>query len=134
MTAWYIYRGGDARGELHARFDHDAAPLAGSPQYEIQVGLAVPLLDPGANGLPLDEELPALDDIERVVVETAGDRAVLVGVISTSGVREFVLYTGDGQWLEEFQGAVSAAVETHEIQMMARRDPEWQIYRAFVKT
>jgi len=33
-----------------------------------------------------------------------------------------------------FQGAVSAAVETHEIQMMARRDPEWQIYRAFVKT
>ena len=44
-------------------------------------------------------------------------------MISTGGVREFVLYTGDGQWLEEFQGAVSAAVETHEIQMMARRDP-----------
>ena len=134
MTAWYIYRGGDARGELHARFDHDAAALAGSPLYEIQVGLAVPLHDPGADGLPLDEELPALDDIERVVVEQARDRAVLVGVISTGGVREFVLYTGDGQWLEEFQGAVSAAVETHEIQMMARRDPEWQIYRAFVKT
>ena len=59
---------------------------------------------------------------------------VLVGVISTGGVREFVLYTGDGQWLEEFQGAISAAVGTHEIQMMARRDPEWRVYRAFVKT
>jgi uncharacterized protein DUF695 len=134
LTAWYIYRGGDAKGELHARFDHDAAPLAGRPEYEIQVGLAVPLLDPGPDGLPLDDELPALDAIERVVVEHAGDRAVLVGVISTGGVREFVLYTGDGQWLEEFQGAVSAAVETHEIQMMARRDPEWLVYRAFVKT
>jgi hypothetical protein len=134
LTAWYIYRGGDAKGELHARFDHDAAPLAGRPEYEIQVGLAVPLLDPGPDGLPLDDELPALDAIERVVVEEAGDRAVLVGVISTGGVREFVLYTGDGQWLEEFQGSVSAAVETHEIQMMARRDPEWLVYRAFVKT
>jgi hypothetical protein len=134
LTAWYIYRGGDAKGELHARFDHDAAPLAGRPEYEIQVGLAVPLLDPGPDGLPLDDELPALDAIERVVVEEAGARAVLVGVISTGGVREFVLYTGDGQWLEEFQGAVSAAVETHEIQMMARRDPEWLVYRAFVKT
>jgi hypothetical protein len=134
LTAWYIYRGGDAKGELHARFDHDAALLAGRPEYEIQVGLAVPLLDPGPDGLPLDDELPALDAIERVVVEQAGDRAVLVGVISTGGVREFVLCTGDGQWLEEFQGAVSAAVETHEIQMMARRDPEWLVYRAFVKT
>ena len=133
LTAWYTYRGGDAKGELHARFDHDAARLSGRPEYEIQVGLAVPLLDPGPDGLPLEAELPALDAIERVIVEEAGDRAVLVGVISTGGVREFVLYTGDGQWLEEFQGAVSAAVETHEIQMMARRDPEWLVYRAFVK-
>jgi len=134
LTAWYIYRGGDAKGELHARFDHDARPLVGLRAYEIQVGLAVPLLDPGPDGLPSEEELPALDAIERVVVEEAGDRAVLVGVISTGGVREFVLYTGDGQWLEEFQAAVSGAVETHEIQMMARRDPEWLVYRAFVKT
>jgi hypothetical protein len=134
LTAWYIYRGGDAKGDLHARFDHDAAPLAGRPEYEIQIGLAVPLLDPGPDGLPQEDELPALDAIERVVVEEAGDRAVLVGVISTGGVREFVLYTGDGQWLEEFQGAISAAIGTHEIQMMARRDPEWRVYRAFVKT
>ena len=133
MTAWYIYRGGDAHGELHARFDHDARSLAGRPEFEIQVGLAVPLLEPGPDGLPLEHELPDLDAIERVVVQEAGDRAVLVGVISTGGVREFVLYTGDGQWLEEFQGAVSAAVETHEIQMMARRDPEWLVYHAFVK-
>ena len=133
MTAWYIYRGGDAKGDLHARFDHDARSFVGLPAYEIQVGLAVPLLEPGPDGLPLEHELPALDEIERVVVEEARDRAVLVGVISTGGVREFVLYTGDGQWLEEFQGAVSAAVETHEIQMMARRDPEWLVYRAFVK-
>jgi hypothetical protein len=26
-----------------------------------------------------------------------------------------------------------AAVDTHEIQMMARRDPDWLVYRAFVK-
>ena len=134
LTAWYIYRGGDEKGDLHARFDHDAAPLAGRPEFEIQVGLAVPLLDPGADGLPREGELDALDAIERIVVEEAGDRAVLVGVISTGGVREFVLYTGDGQWLEEFQRSVSAAVETHEIQMMARRDPAWLVYRAFVKT
>ena len=134
MTAWYIYRGGDARGPLHGRFDHDARPLAGSPEYPIQVGVAVPLLEPGLDGLPQEHELPALDEIEKVIVGIAETDAVLVGVISTAGVREFVLYTGDGEWLEAYHNALSAAIESHEVQMMARRDPEWTIYRAFVKT
>jgi len=134
LTAWYIYRGGDARGPLHGRFDHDARPLAGSPEYPIQVGVAVPLLEPGLDGLPQEHELPALDEIEKVIVGIAETDAVLVGVISTAGVREFVLYTGDGEWLEAYHNALSAAIESHEVQMMARRDPEWTIYRAFVKT
>ena len=134
MTAWFIYRGGDAKGPLHGRFDHDARPLAGSPDYPIQIGIAIPLLEPGPDGLPQEPELGTLDDIERTIVGIAEGDAVLVGVISTGGVREFVLYTGDGEWLEGYHDALSAAIESHEVQMMARRDPEWTIYRAFVKT
>jgi hypothetical protein len=133
LTAWYIYRGADDAGPLHARFDHDARALSGSGDYPIQVGIAVPLEDPGPDGLPQDAELPALDAIERWVVELSEGRGTLVGVISTRGVREYVLYTDDGAWLEGFQHRLSVAAEPHEVQMMARNDPEWKIYRAFVK-
>jgi hypothetical protein len=133
LTAWYVYRGGDEQGPLHALFDHDARPLAGTDAYRIQVGVAVPLLDPGPDGLPQESEIADLDEIERVLVSLVEERAVLVGVISTGGVREFVLYTGDGEWLETFQQLLSVAAEPHEVQLMARPDPEWKIYRAFVK-
>ena len=134
MTAWYIYRGGDEKGPLHGRFDHDARPLAGSADYTIQIGVAIPLLEPGPDGLPQEHEIPALDEIERTIVGVAEGDAVLVGVISTGGVREYVLYTGDGEWLEAYHDALSEAIDSHEVQMMARLDPEWTIYRAFVKT
>jgi hypothetical protein len=133
LTAWYIYRGGDDRGPLHGRFDHDARPLAGSADYPVQVAIAVPMHQPGEDGLGVESEQAALAAIERAVLERAGDRAVLVGVITTIGVREFVLYTGDdGEWLEPFHRSLSAEFDDYELQMMARRDPDWAVYRAFV--
>jgi hypothetical protein len=107
LTAWYIYRGADASGPLHGRFDHEGRPLAGSPQYPIQVGIAIPLLDPGDDGLAQVHELPALEEIERTVVGVAEGQALLVGVITTAGTREYVLYTGDGEWLEAYHSALS---------------------------
>lgn len=58
-----------------------------------------------------------------------GDRAVMVAVVTTGEMREFVLYTGAGDWIAKFDGDLQAAAGDHtEVQVMAQRDPEWTAY------
>jgi hypothetical protein len=44
-----------------------------------------------------------------------------------------VIYTGSGDWIPQFHQDMRATVATHEIQMMAKRDPQWDVYRSFVQ-
>ena len=100
--------------------------------YSIQIGVAVPLNDPDDRGLPCDGEAETLGNIEDLVVDIAGDRAVLVGVITTGSMREFILYTRSGDWIEGLHTQLSASVTTHRIDMMAQHDPDWTTYQSFM--
>ena len=117
---------------LIARFNEGVREGAGHPNYGIQVGVAVPLKNPDANGFPSVDETKQLDAVEDELISLAGDRALLVGVITTSGMREFVLYTGIGDWIPQFHKDLQARIDHHEVQMMAQHDPEWRIYKTFV--
>jgi hypothetical protein len=112
------------------RFNAAMAAAAGHPDFPIQIGVAVPLLDPDPGGLPRpdeDERLGALEDeIDRLV----GDDAVMVGVVTTGVMREFVLYAGSDDWIERFHEDLQAAAGDHEAQVMAQRDPTWDVYAA----
>src|SRR5207237_9543812 len=92
----------------------------------------VPLKSPDANGFPGADEVKQLDALEDELVTLAGDRALLVGVITTSGMREFVLYTGTGDWIAQFHKDRQARTDHHEVQVMAREDRACGTYRAFV--
>jgi hypothetical protein len=48
-------------------------------------------------------------------------------------MREFVLYTAAGDWIEDFHHDLQAAVPSHEIQVMAQTDPKWKVYGSFVR-
>ena len=113
-----------------ARFDTSAEQLKG--RYSIQVGVAVPLNDPTPEGWPTPEEDQQLAKIESIVVRKADQESVLVGVITTGGMREFVLYTNSSVWIEEFHRVMKEEVPTHQIQVMARTDPKWSVYKSFV--
>src|SRR3954470_20815437 len=91
---------------LIARVRNDVAPLIGSPEHGIQIGIAIPLHDAQRNGLPTAAELPQLDAIEALIDAEVAERAVLVAVITTSGMREFVLYTGCGDWIPDCHHAL----------------------------
>jgi uncharacterized protein DUF695 len=58
--------------------------------------------------------------------------AVLVGVITASNMREFVLHSAMHDWLSAFHEELRAAGRPHDVQMIGEMDPEWQVYGQFV--
>ena len=129
---WQVSEGHYGDNRLITTFRTGARGIVGSPRYTIRIGIAVPFLAPDAEGMPTSDELAQLVAFEDVVTERAGDNAVLVGVITTGGMREFVLYTGSGEWIPAFHTDLKSALPTHDVQMVAETDPKWSVYRQFV--
>ena len=128
--SWMVLTGTHDEKPLIARFDTSAEQLKG--RFSIQIGVAVPLNDPNPDGFPTPEEDLQLGRIEAKVVSKAADESVLVGVITTGGMREFVLYTNSSTWIEAYHHALEEEVTTHKIQVMAKTDPDWSTYKSFV--
>src|SRR5207247_2195903 len=65
------------------------------PGYEHQVGIAVPLRAAEPTGLPSPTEDAELGQIEDAICQSleAQAESLLVAIITTSGMREFVFYT-----------------------------------------
>jgi len=130
---WQVYQGTTEGRALFARFDKRAGRLAKDPRYSIQIGVAVPFRAPDRHGLPNTQEMGQLAVFEDALIEKVAARAVLVGVITTNGTREFVMYTGSGDWIAGLHEDLKAALPTHEVQVIAQTDPSWSVYRQFVK-
>jgi hypothetical protein len=130
---WQVSEGLYDGKRLISSFRTGARGLAGRPQYSIQIGVAVRLLAPDSYGMPRAAELAQLTEFEDALTQRSSDKAILVGVITTRGMREFVLYTGSGEWIEAFHGDLIAALPTHKVQVMAKTDPKWFVYRQFVR-
>lgn len=123
---------GDHRGQpMLVRLNTGAEALAGRGTHRIRVGVAVPFNEPDPDGLPESFEGDELTVFEDVLIDMAGSRAALVAVITTGGMREFVLYTSDGRWVEQFHRDLESAIPNHHVQVVAEPDPEWDLYRSF---
>lgn len=128
--SWMVVTGTHEEKPLIARFDTSSEQLKG--RYSIQVGVAIALNAPTPEGFPAPEEDQQLSRIEAKVVAEAAKESVLVGVITTGGMREFVLYTNSSTWIEDYHHTLADAISTHEVQVMAKTDPQWSTYQAFV--
>ena len=131
-ASWEVFEGHREGGPIFARFNTSFRDVADRSRYGIQIGVAIPLTEPDQHGLPRQEEVKALDAIEDAVLAASAGNGTLVGVITTRSMREFVLYTGESDWIEPFHHSLQERVTTHEVQVMAQRDPEWNVYRQFV--
>jgi hypothetical protein len=54
--------------------------------------------------------------------------SLLVAIITTSGMREFVFYTRAPQQLQERFQQLRNRITSHEIQLMIQSDKTWRIY------
>lgn len=103
--------------------------------YEHQVGIAVPLRAPEPSGLPSTAESAQLGEIEDVIRNSLKENAesLLVAIITTSGMREFVFYTRAPQQVQQRFEQLSKRITSHEIQLMVQLDKTWEIYAQLVQ-
>lgn len=113
------------------RLNTSLAPLAGSAEFPLQVGIAVKLHEPRENGMPGADEGADLHRIEDdLFVSLAhANMSLFAAVITMNGMREFVFYTADEALVRTRVGEIRAIVWTHEMQLIVRPDPTWAVYR-----
>lgn len=98
--------------------------------YEHQVGIAVPLRGAESTGLPSPEEDAQFGEVEDILCRSFEQEAesLLVGIITTSGMREFVFYTRAPEQVKKRFEMVRSTITSHEIQLMIRLDKNWRAY------
>ncbi len=100
------------------------------PGYEHQVGIAVPLKSAEISGLPGSEELAQLDEVEDIICSSLEEQAesLIVAVIRTGGMSEFVFYTREPQSVKQRFEELRNRITSHEIQLIIQSDKTWHVY------
>ena len=89
---------------------------------------------PRPDGLSSSEEFEALSNLEDALIEgVAQDGATTyVGRNTSSGNRDFYLYTADPEALAKRVEAVMASHPDYQFEVGARPDPDWEVYFDFL--
>lgn len=131
--SWVVGQGEYDGNPLVVRKNVDAAALVGTAKFPLRFGVAVRLRAPDARGMPTEVELRELARIEDLLVDRlhAQQTAVVVLVITTGGMREFVFYTGSSAWAQKVVEDVQGEIVSHRLQTSWAIDPAWTVYEHF---
>ena len=131
--SWSLSQGRHGSNPMVVRLNRGVAAAVGHPAFTHQVGVAVPLHNPDANGFPSPDEAAQLDALEELLVSrlTPERQCLFVATISTGGMREFVFYSSAPQSTHEALQSLAQEVATHQVQHIVQPDPKWRVYRQF---
>lgn len=109
--------------------------LGSLPGYEYQAGIAIPFRAPEPTGLPPRTETAQLNAIEDAIQHSIEVQAesLLVAIVTTGGMREFVLYTRDPESLRRRFDQLRAATASHDLQLMIQPDRTWEVYSRLLR-
>lgn len=127
---WTVATGTNSGQGMFVRRNTGYLQFKSVPGYDHQVGVAVPLRNPEATGLPGAAELAQLSEIEDIICSSLEDQAesLMVAVITTSGMQEYVFYTRNPHSLQQRFEELRKRITTHEIQLMIQTDRAWRVY------
>lgn len=127
---WQIGQGQNDGRVMIVRSNTGYREFGNVPGYDHQVGIAVPLHAPEPTGLPSPAEDAELGTIEDAVCNSlqAHAESLLVAIITTSGIREFVFYTRAPQKVQERFEQLRNRMTSHDIQLMIQLDETWGVY------
>lgn len=127
---WTVATGTNNGQEMFVRRNTGYSQFKRVPGYDHQVGIAVPLRNPEPNGLPGTAELAQLSEIEDTICSSLEDQAesLMVAVITTSGMQEYVFYTRDPQSVQQRFKDLRERITSHELQLLIQMDNPWRVY------
>src|SRR5438045_1965863 len=126
--SWRVAQGTYEGHSLILRYRDGVAALAGHPDYGHHVGVVITFAHPQPNGYPGRDEIAVLNHFEESLgVLEENNESILVAVLTTNGMREYVLYTADPVGAAARYAAVEVP-PSYQVEMLARADPEWESF------
>ncbi len=117
---------------MNARFNEDPAVLAGAPDYPTLISVEVRLREPQLNGMPAGAEIQQLDLLESTIIDLLDGRGVCASVITTGGIREFVIYSQGWDWIAAFEEQLRRTIHSHDVRVTEQHEPGLAPYNQFV--
>ena len=105
---------------------------ATAPHLDTYLGMAVPFLDVGPDGLPTDTAAKRLADLEEELTEATAGRARVVAHETASGVRVLHLYVDSTTGAADVVRTVALGWEQGLVNLDQQLDPGWESVRHLV--
>jgi len=134
---WSVGKVSYSWGPLIVRYSVTAQNWLKHPMLPVKLGFAIPLNYPNKGGLPHPEENRELDLAEGIICQEVLSRfnGIYTLALTTGKMKEFVFYipfeNNINSKVSEIHKIVDKEVKTHEVQCMAKKDPEWTSYIEF---
>ncbi len=131
--SWSVSTGENNRKPMLVRKNVACDKIAGIKNYSTNCGIAFKLLSPNADGLHDIENEPELNSLEDDIFEIFESdlNSIVPIVITTSGFREFVIYTKN---LAEFNTRLEKLKQNYpkyELTTYNKSDQNWNTYKSF---
>jgi len=130
---WTIYQGENNGNIMLVRKNTGCDQFVGNNTYPIRCGIALKFLFPADNGLPQIAKEPALDKIEEDIFKIFQSdlNSLVTVIITTSGFREYVLYTNDVNTFEKRLATLKAQYPQYTVSSYSEKDEDWTTYKSF---
>lgn len=121
-------------GTLFVRLNQAAEPFIAHPHLGIKLGFAIPFNSPPEQGLPNPNENEMLAELEETICDGVYAAATGIHVLTLTApeAKELVFYVADGADIGALHESLRAQSNTHDVQCLAVRDPDWESYREFL--
>ena len=131
--SWMVAEGRHDGKQVVTRFNVALRPIAGRDEFPDRLGIIAPVRTPDDRGFPNRAEIKQLDAIEELIDKrmSGNNESLIAGVVTSNGLREFVVYTSNVESAKKKADAIVNEVTTHQLQVIVRNDPQWRVYRTF---
>lgn len=129
--SWSLFEGKYNNSPMIVRKNFGVKELVAHRDLPCHVGFAIPLNNPNKNGLPTEHENVVLSQIEDILLDALKNSAVLVLVITTNRMREFVFYSNSSDDIIRWYENGNQKIKDHQIQIAVEVDKSWGVYKQF---
>jgi Family of unknown function (DUF695) len=125
--SWTVKEGKNQGNIMIVRKNDGCKSIAGHKDYPFRCGIAFKFNKPEENGLPSPDENPDLNVLEDSIFDTYENdlSAIVTLIITTSGFREFVLYSKTSATFNEKMKELQSLNPKYNLTTYCELDKDW---------
>lgn len=132
---WSVLQGENNDNPMFIRLNTGVKKIVGHPSYPYRIGIAIPLKNPQEDGFPRSEENLDFNQIEDEIFNLFqnNNEAFVCAIITTSGMKEFMIYSTTDQNIEIKIYLLKSKFSEYDFQYYVQKDINWDMYKEFNK-